>query len=90
MSNLKYYTIEGKEYTIKQLSELTCRSISNVRSKMRLGIDTIAGLTQRKVVKVKRNKVKRKQLPRRGLNYENSMMNDKDGHWKLLNKVLAG
>lgn len=87
MSHLKYYTIEGEKYTIKQLSELTCRSITSVRNKMRLGFDTIAGLTQRKPKVVK---IKRKQRPRPGLNYENSMMNDKDGHWKLLNKVLAG
>jgi ribosomal protein S27AE len=87
MSHLKYYTIEGKEYTLKQLSELTCRSITSVRNKINQGFNTIAGLTQQKVKVVK---IKRKQLPRCGLNYENSMMNDKDGHWKLLNKVLAG
>lgn len=87
MSHLKYYKIEGKEYTLKQLSELTCRSVTSVRNKMRLGIDTIDGLTQRKPKVVK---IKRKQRPRPGLNYENSMMNDKDGFWKLLNKGLGG
>jgi hypothetical protein len=53
---------------------------------MNQGINTISGLTQRKPKVVK---IKRKQLPRCGLNYENSMMNDKDGHWKLLANALG-
>jgi hypothetical protein len=76
IARYKKYLIDGKYYTIRQLSLKLKLSHHRVKAKLIEGASTLQGL-------------KVKVFERGSPNYEHSMYADKNGHWKLLAKALG-
>lgn len=73
----KKHLIDGKYYSVRQLTIKLGISHHRVKAKLLEGASTLEGLKVKVFVK--------KENP----NYEKSMYADKKGHWRLLSKALG-
>lgn len=84
----RYYFFDNENYSVNELVKLTKLSDVTVRYYAKKGVNSI---TELKAIYEKNSNYRKGQSrkKKRGVNYESSMMNDKNGHWKLLSNVLG-
>lgn len=85
----KKYKLDGKIYTILQIVKLKKIERTAVRRILNKGAKSLNEFKVRKYntnrkAKVEKNTNYKGQKP----NWQNSMMNDRLGHWALINKAL--